>query len=390
MVARIVRRNDDGVHDQHHWLRLGHILGNSGRAAVRVTRLVAVVATFIVYATASAPFARTLGAQNAVVVGQVVAKANGVPLGYAVVATVQGSREVFTNAEGFFALKNLPAGRLKFTAKRIGYMPFDTTVTVGANDSLRVDVELSLVPVELPAVHTFADGCIHPGAVPASYGLQLATLFEQMRQNAERNRLLARDYPFLVEFERRITRPEPALEARFVAFDTIVRAGQRNWHYAPGKMLGTREYEDGVFSGKWTTLTLPELPDFADRPFLENHCFDYSGIEVVNGDSLFRIDFQPLPSIHTPDIAGFIMLDRKTYQLRSTLVSLVNLTKAMRKQIDGQSVQVDFKEIVPGVPIVDHLSSIIYPIEKRDGPQTEPATENQRTLRVQFLRGKPQ
>jgi hypothetical protein len=383
MVARIVRRNDDGVYGQHHWNRRGHVLGNSNRAPIRVRRLAALVLALV------APVARTLGAQNAVVTGRVVSKANGIPLGYAVVSAGQTGREVFTNAEGVYRLRDLSAGALRVTAKRIGYMPFDTTVILRARDTLRLDVELSLVPVELPPIHTFADGCIHPNSVPASYGLQLAVLFEQMRQNAERNRLFAREYPFEMEFERRVTRPEPALEARFVVFDTIVRGGSREWHYRPGGMLSTRTYEDGFLAGKWTTLTLPELPDYADQTFLENHCFDYSGIEVVDGDSLFRIDFQPLPSIHAPDVAGTIMLDRKTYQLRSTLVSLVNLTKDLQKQIGGQSVEAVFREVAPGVPVVDHVSSVIYPIDKGDGHTPEPATESQRTLRVQFRKGKP-
>jgi hypothetical protein len=340
-------------------------------------------------ATAGSFVPKSLLAQNAVVTGRVLARGTGLPLGYAVVASSQGSRELFANADGVFAFRGVAPGSVKLTAKRIGYMPFDTTVVVRDNELLQVDLELSLVAVQLPAIHSFADGCIHPGSVPKRYGMELAVLFEQMQQNAERNRLFAREYPFEMEFERRLTRPEPAIEARFVAFDTVIRVSNRPWHYAPGKMLGSREYEPGIFGGKWTTLTLPELPDYADQVFLDNHCFDYSGIEVVNGDSLLRIDFQPTPAVRTPDVAGMILLDPKTYQLRSTLISLVNLTPAMRKLIGGQSVEVQFKEVVPGVPVIDHLSSVVYPAERRDSPATEPATESQRMLRVQFSKGRP-
>jgi hypothetical protein len=375
---------------------LGHPRGAELRVARRaslaskfVSPRASIVALFTLFATITAPFISTIGAQNSVVTGRVLARGTGIPLGYAVVAASQGSRELFANADGLYTFRGLNAASVRFTAKRIGYMPFDTTIVVGARDTIHFDITLSLVAVELPAIHTFADGCVHPGAVPKSYGLELAVLFEQMQQNAERNRLFSREYPFEMLFERRLTRPEPALEARFIAFDTVVRSGARAWRYAPGKMLGTREYEPGIFGGKWTTLTLPELPDYADQVFLDNHCFDYSGIELVNGDSLIRIDFQPNPAIRSPDVAGVILLDSKTYQLRSTLVPLVNLTKSMQKQIGGQSVHVQFKELVPGVPVIDYLSSMIYPVAHHDSLSGEPATEDQRALRVQFLKGKP-
>ncbi len=331
-----------------------------------------------------------MGAQRAVISGRVLARGTALPLSYAVVSTPTGSREVFASAEGTYSLRDLIPGRVQVIAKRIGYMPFDTTVVVGVADTVHLDLELSLIAVQLPPIHTFADGCVHPGSVPASYGLELAVLFEQMQQNAERHRLFAREYPFTVEFERRLTMPEPAIEARFVAFDTVIRTGERKWRYAPGKLLGTREYEPGIFGGTWTTLTLPELPDYADQTFLDNHCFDYSGLEVFNGDSLIRIDFQPLPSIRTPDVAGVIYLDSKTYRLRSTLISLVNLTKDMRRRIGGQSVHVEFRDVVPGVPVVDRLSSVVYPVDKPNEPSREPATENQRALGVTFLKRRPQ
>jgi hypothetical protein len=131
------------------------------------------------------------------------------------------------------------------------------------------------------------------GTVDPRVGLELATLFEQVKENAERNRLLSRSHPFELDVERKITKPEPMLEARFVAYDTVVRSSERKWRYAPGKMLGTRDYADGVFAGRWSTLTMPELADFADEAFLNSHCFDFEGTDVVDGDTLLRIDFIP-------------------------------------------------------------------------------------------------
>jgi hypothetical protein len=286
-------------------------------------------------------------------------------------------------------LRDLRPGRIRFTAKHIGYVPFDTTLDVRGGDSLRLNVALTLVTIELPAIHSFAQACFHPGAPAPRYGLALATLFEQLQQNAERNRLLARSFPFELTIERRITEPFPLLEARFVAIDTIVRGSTRSWSYEPGTMLGTRRIDGGVFGGKWTTIKLPELADFADQRFLDAHCFDYSGLEEIDGDTLIRIDFVPAPTVHTPDVGGAIFLDRRTYQLRATFVSLTNLTKDLKRRIGGQSIRADFREVLPGVPVLDRVSSMVYPRDDSKSAPVEPATETQKTLAVKFLRGKP-
>lgn len=328
-------------------------------------------------------------AQRATIVGRVVVRGTDVPLGYSVVGFAPDGRELFSDADGRFALHGVKAGRVRLWAKHIGQTPLDTTLDVTAGDSITLRLELALVSIQLPAVHSLAKECAHPGESNPRLGAALAALFEQLKQNAERNRLLARSYPFEVDVERKITKPEPALEARFVAFDTVRRTSRREWQYAPGRLLGTREYAGGVFGGTWTTVAIPELSDFADETFLNFHCFDYSGLEAVDGDTLLRVDFVPAPTVHDPDVGGAIFLDPKTYQIRGTLVSLVNLTKKLREQIGGQSIRVTFREIVPGVPILDAVSSVVYPRDDPKTPGQEPATETQRTLAVRFLKGRP-
>lgn len=328
-------------------------------------------------------------AQRATIVGRVVVLGTDVPLGYSVIGFAPNGRETFSDADGRFALRDVRAGRVRIWAKHIGQTPLDTTLDVAAGDSITLRLELPLVSIQLPAVHSLAKECAHLGESSPKLGAALAALFEQLKQNAERNRLLSQSYPFEVEIERKITKPEPALEARFVAFDTIRRTSQRTWQYAPGRLLGTREYTGGIFGGTWTTVAIPELSDFADETFLNFHCFDYSGVEVVNGDTLLRVDFVPAPSVHDPDVGGALFVDPKSYQIRSTFISLVNLTKKLREQIGGQSIRATFKEVVPGVPILDVVSSMVYPRDDPKAPTQEPATEMQRALSVRFLKGKP-
>ena len=325
-------------------------------------------------------------AQTGVVLGRVMVKGTDLPLGYSVVKTAPSS-ERFTDADGRFTIRTR-AGSLTITAKHIGYAPLDTAISVGEGDTVRVVLALSLITIQLPAVQSLSQFCAHPGTSDPRIGLQLAALFEQMIQNAERNRLLTRSYPFEMHVERKITRPEVSLLARFVAFDTVIQASERKWRYAPGHMLGTRVYGPGVFEGKWTTITVPELADFADGSFLDNHCFDYAGLDVIEGDTLLRIDFQPAPSVRTTDIAGSLFLDRTTYQLRWTVTAVTNLSTEMRKQTVFHEIRVAFREILPGVPVADVITSIVFPKDDGKGP-SEPSTETHRTLTVRFLGARP-
>jgi len=345
---------------------------------------------FLVGALLAPIFAtRTLPAQRTTISGQVVVTHSEVPVSYAVIGAKPGTPDRFTGSDGVFVLRDLRPGKITLSARHIGYTPLDTTIDVAAGDSVNVRLELALITIRLPADHALADGCAHPGDSKAKLSSELAVLFDQLQQNAERNRLLSTSYPFEVIIERKVTKPEPALQARFVAYDTVIRSSVRPWHYEPGRMLGTREIESGALGGKWYTVTMPELADFADQRFLENHCFDYGGQDVFDGDTLLRMDFVPSPVVHAPDVGGSIYLDPRTFQLRMMQLTLVNLTRELRDQISGQSIVARFKEPYAGVPVIDRVQSMVIPRADAKGPASEPATEDQRSLRVRFLKGKP-
>ena len=162
-------------------------------------------------------------------------KGANVPLGYTVVSAKPGVGDRFTGDDGQFTFSGLAAERVVVTARHIGYAPYDTTIVVPARDTVRLTIELSLIRIQLPAIQSLARACAHPVAsADTSTNLQLAMLFDQLKMNAERHALLSRSYPFELRVERKLTRPEPALEARFVAFDTVARSSVREWRYAPG------------------------------------------------------------------------------------------------------------------------------------------------------------
>jgi hypothetical protein len=353
---------------------------------VRFVRSVAALCAII----AAAPGALIAQSGRAgVITGRVVVKGSDVPVGYTVVGTNPGNRQEFAGADGHFTLSGVPVGRVAILAKRVGYAQLDTSVDIVAGDTLRITLEIALVTTRLPAVHSLAQVCAHPGGPPALLSAELEVLFEQVRLNADRNRLLSQSFPFELMVERKITKPEPALEARFVAYDTVRVPSSRSWRYEPGKMIGAREYASGAFAGKWLTITIPELSDFADPHFLDNHCFDFGGLDLVDGDSVLRMEFTPAPVVHDPDVAGTLFLDPKTFQLRYAQLVVVNLNKQMRQQIGGQAIRATYSEALPGIPVLDVISSMVYAKDDPKGPPLEPSTETQRTLSVKFLRGKP-
>src|SRR5262247_1172263 len=102
-------------------------------------------------------------AQDGIIVGRVVAKGADLPLGYSVVNVTPGAREQFTTADGSFTLRGLPRGKVTVTARHIAYAPLDTSLTIAGGDTIKITLALSLVTIQLPAIHSLAKSCAHPG-----------------------------------------------------------------------------------------------------------------------------------------------------------------------------------------------------------------------------------
>jgi len=323
------------------------------------------------------------------IVGAIGVQGAPFPLPYSVVSAPTLGRERFTSASGQFTLEDLPAGRVAIRVKRIGYLPLDTLVEVRAGDTTRVELFLEHVPAQLPAIRTTAQACIYPGIPADGRDLRLAVLLEQVKENAERHRLLSRSYPFEYQVQRTMSKWEPDSGARIVETDTLLRTSQRSWRYAPGRVMGSQTNPPGRFGGQWITMIIPDLGDIADDDFLRNHCFDYAGMDVVDGDSILRVDFVPAPGVRTPDIAGSLYLDRSSYQIRRSSMSLVNLTPELKRLVSAQQVETTFKEILPGVPILHEVSSTVSPSDYMKVIIPEPSLEYQRLIGVRFLSGKP-
>jgi outer membrane receptor for ferrienterochelin and colicins len=98
--------------------------------------------------------AGSLHAQSAVITGAVLDSATTTPLTDVRVELVAGQvtrRQVVTEA-GEFRFARVPAGPFTIRAARIGYRPAENTGTVGAGDTVRIDVRLVALGVPLDPV----------------------------------------------------------------------------------------------------------------------------------------------------------------------------------------------------------------------------------------------
>ncbi len=81
-------------------------------------------------------------AQNASVNGYITDKSSGETLISANVALLENNRGTSTNTLGYFSLTNLEPGTYTIAGSYIGFKLFRKTITLSANETLRLDIEL--------------------------------------------------------------------------------------------------------------------------------------------------------------------------------------------------------------------------------------------------------
>ena len=151
------------------------------------------------------------------------------------------------------------------------------------------------------------------------------TVFDQLRLNADQYRLLTDHYPFRTLTERRLAHTLVNGDLRIDSIDTLVIDSRLRWTYRPGDVLtrsGQTRYNSGTLM-----LNIPTIAQFADQPFLDNHCFYNGGTETVDGVELLRVDFVAAARINTPDVSGSMYLDPKTFQIRRSVLRLSRIPR---------------------------------------------------------------
>jgi len=176
---------------------------------------------------------------------------------------------------------------------------------------------------------------------------------------------------------------------RVTRVDTVPVAGEHEWRYEPGKLVVRTEADEAGEAPE--KMIVPQLIDFADELFTDNHCFKYAGLSTVDGVRRIRVDFEPIKTLREPDVRGSMFLDTASYQLvRSTFVmerpSFLHPTEEMWE------IHVDtwFREILPALPVVDRICTrtTSHYVARPDGPRGA-AMESQRLIDFRFDRETP-
>ncbi|MGH7619476.1 MAG: carboxypeptidase-like regulatory domain-containing protein, partial [Gemmatimonadaceae bacterium] len=303
------------------------------------------------------------------------------------VVSVPGlGRERFTNDRGEFLLTDVPAGSARLVVRHIGYTPATVKVAVRAGRTDSAHVALAHIAVELNRVTVQGLGtCTAPGPPSAAADPVFAAIFEQLRENADRYRLLAEQYPFAYAMERMSSVHYVSGESVITSLDTTNIGTGARWNYVPGTLV---VQTDGV-RNRQVLFNIPTLLQFAERAFLDNHCFANAGVELLGGRPVIRIDFSAAARIKPPDVSGSMYLDRETFQIRRSTLRLTRIPDET-PQIAAVEVVTDFSEIVPSISVPSRITSVhVLHTDRMRPVLPDTAYEVQRMVRMAFLRGKP-
>lgn len=277
-------------------------------------------------------------AQNAVVAGEVVLREGGVPLGFITISVLAQDKHLLTGESGMFLLREVPPGDVRLRFRRIGFAPKDTTLTLLAGDTARVRIAMSRLAIQLP--HVVVSGrCTNQTPFEPKPAF-MAELFDQLTQNAHRMVLLAQAKPFVSIMAK-------AGVLRGVPIESVTETISPLAHesYRPGRVVRPITYNGQPAMGVFP----PELADFADTAFVNNHCFRYAGQTRFGDDSVIAVDFEPVPRLaKVPDLAGTLYLRVDGYQLVGQVSHLQPVKLRGLRAYTNRTV---FKEIAPGVPV---------------------------------------
>jgi hypothetical protein len=321
------------------------------------------------------------------IVGVVVVRDGGVPLPYSLVAVPSLNRERFTNDQGAFTISEVPAGPLKVSVRHIGYSPVELTVNVHAGGVDSIRVPLTHIVVRLSAMQIRGNAeCKNPGIPSAAADSEFAVVFEQLRQNADQYRVLTQTYPFQYAARRTTSHVLMNGESRIDGVDTVVVDSRASWRYKPGEVLS---FGPGPPGYRPLFLQIPTLVHFADQTFIDNHCFANAGSETVDGADLLRIDFTAASRIRDPDVDGSMYLDPNTFQIRRSVIRLSHIPRGV-PGLQETEATTWFTDALSSISMIAAISSVNRMNTARARPTaTAAAYEEQRLIRIEFLKGMP-
>ena len=276
--------------------------------------------------------------------GMVQDSATGAPVGYALVVLLGGDQQAFTSESGRFSLSRLAPGKAQLRVQQIGYRARTLTLEIdtqsgGVDGSSGLVIRLARQVIVLPEISVEGQSCLGMRDL-GSTAPETGTILGEAYLNAERILALERKYPFVLEFQRVVTRLDSAYDRIDGRVDTLVKDSRTYLPYRAGKVLdrGVRERVAAFTSS-----------DFAGEEFQRTHCFWYAGRDSLEGFPGYRIDFAPKPEIKSPDWSGSMLVDSASMALLRTETQLVNLPPTGTNFLTA-SCTIFYQPIVPSLP----------------------------------------
>lgn len=289
--------------------------------------------------------------------GTVRAAVTDVTLPYAVVSIPALRLERFADASGYFSLVALPVGKQDVVVRRIGFTPWRGSVQISADSTTTINPRLEQIPQRLDAVAVRAMArCQNPGPPDPVLQSEVSSLVAQLRENADRYRLLAEQYPFTYSQTRWLGEIRDSL---FVVqrIDSTLLASTVRAQYRPGKLI---ERARGRGREDEFVMAIPTLLDVTDNAFIGSHCFGYGGILHVGAEAWVRINMRAADRLQSPDVHGAFFLDSATSQLRRMDLEMSKPEKlpAPLQRIDGVHVTTTFREIAAGLSVIESVCAV--------------------------------
>lgn len=287
--------------------------------------------------------------------GTIVAEGTQRPISYSTVLLQPSSRERFTDQDGFFAYYAVPPGKYQLRVKQVGYLPQDTTLIILPNVPVKLSIVMNRIATALDEVKVSAPPrlCLTPDEMGFVADSELAVVLEEAKKNAQREQLLRRWYPFEYKLAQAHDTYDVDLKKHKMQYDTAIFRSDDSWRYTRGKVVTN---DRNKIFGDVRLMRLPTLTDLADRAFLQNHCFKYSGIVDQDGKRAHRIDFLPDSLLIAPDVEGSIFMDSATYKITRAEFRLTR-GGSIKPAILGMEVVTLYREILPNVALFDEIQS---------------------------------
>jgi Carboxypeptidase regulatory-like domain len=355
------------------------------------SRLLAPLFCALAIAPAAAQRARSTMAAS--IVGYVTARSTGEPLGFADATIEELGIGTFAESNGVFRLRGVSPGAVTLRVRRLGFTPVSLRLTLaeGREDTVRVALE----PLVLQLARIRVSDEVCPSRGSQTGDTATLAILRQLWANAERNKLLAHESPFVTRMERSIGAPERMVSLggnqriRVTRVDTVPVAGEHEWRYEPGRLVVRTEADEAAEAPE--KMIVPQLVDFADEVFTDNHCFKYAGVSKIDGVRRIQVDFEPIKTLREPDVRGSMFLDTSSYQLvRSDFV--MERPSYLHPTEETWEIRVStwFREILPALPVVDRICTrtTSHYVARSGGPRGA-AIEAQRLIDLRFERESP-